>query len=59
MGDLMKKRQVRRRDHIAKDLRTPKYRQRVVPAKTREDEDDRTWRLKGLNDYLGYEPYDD
>jgi hypothetical protein len=47
------KRQVSRRDHIAKDLRTPKYRQRVVPDK-KKDERPSIF----LDDIeIGYEPY--
>lgn len=33
------RREVRRRNHIALDLRTPKYRQRVVDKKRRSFED--------------------
>ena len=39
-----KKRLKRRKDHIAKDLRTPKYRPRVVPKRRREDEDEKRFR---------------
>jgi len=47
------KRQVRRRDHIARDLRTPKYRPRVIPDK-KKDERPSIF----LDDYeIGYEPY--
>ena len=38
------KRQKRRKDHIAKDLRTPKYRERAVKAVRQEDEDERRFR---------------
>ena len=44
-----------RQDHIAKDLRTPKYRPRVVRPRKAIDEDDK-WRR--LDDYgIGYDPY--
>lgn len=55
-SDSMKKRQVRRHDHIAKDLRTPKYKPRVVRDVSKED--DRTYRrYRVLDDFLGYDPY--
>lgn len=45
-----KKRQVRRHNHIAKDLRTPKYRERSVPKKLVEDEEERRLRrYRGLD----------
>lgn len=50
------KRQVRRRDHIAKDLRTPKYRQRVVPSKRVEDDEERRFRRYQAFEE-NYEPY--
>jgi hypothetical protein len=40
----------RRKDHIAKDLRTPKYRERSVPKKRLEDEEERRWRRYHLID---------
>lgn len=53
MDNTKMKRQVRRRDHIAKDLRTPKYRQRVVPDKKKDERPDIF-----LDDIdIGYEPY--
>ena len=48
------RRLLRRKNHIAKDLRiTPKYRQRVVPDNLREDEDERRFRR-----YRDYDPTD-
>jgi hypothetical protein len=46
------KREQRRRNHIARDLLTPKYRQRVVPDRKRIDNDDGTF-------YLDERYYDD
>lgn len=34
------KREQRRRNHVARDLATPKYHQRVVPDKRRTDNED-------------------
>lgn len=48
MGDPLKKRAQRRRNHIAKDLMQPKFRQRVVDPKRREDEDERKIRRYGF-----------
>lgn len=56
MSDPLKRRQQRRHDHLAKDLRTPKYRERAVPAKSSEDEDERRFRRYHLLDWD--EPYD-
>lgn len=39
------KREQRRRNHIARDLATPKYRQRIVPDKKRIDNEDGTFYL--------------
>lgn len=51
------KRQKRRKDHIAKDLRTPKYRERAVKVVRQEDEDERRWRkFKDLDGYIAYDP---
>lgn len=36
--ELKKRREIRRRNHIAYDLGSPKYRQRVVPSKRRMKE---------------------
>jgi len=41
------KRLARRRNHIARDLRTPKYRQRVVEPRMKEDELERIIRRYG------------
>lgn len=46
----------RRKDHIAKDLRTPKYRERAVPPKLQEDEDER--RFRRYHNFDWDEPYD-
>jgi hypothetical protein len=44
-------RAARRRNHIAKDLRTPKYRHQTVEPRRREDEDERRFRkYKELDD---------
>ena len=60
MSDPTMKRQVRRRNHIAKDLRTPKYREKSVPAVKAEDEDERRFRrYKGFDEHFlmeGYHP---
>ena len=37
----------RRKDHIKKDLRTPKYREKSVPRRLVEDEDERRFRRYG------------
>lgn len=39
------KREQRRRNHVARDLLTPKYHQRVVPDKKRIDNEDGTYYL--------------
>ena len=56
------KRQKRRKDHIAKDLRTPKYRERAVPKKRAEDEEERRWRrFHNIEEHFlseGYHPLD-
>lgn len=61
-SDQTKKRQQRRNDHIAKDLRTPKYRERAVPKVRQEDEDERRWRrYHNIDEYFlseGYHPLD-
>jgi len=44
------RRAVRRRNHVARDLRSPKYAPRVVRARTREDEDERRFRRYGLEE---------
>lgn len=41
--DEKEKREVRRRNHIARDLRTPKYGQRVVSNKKRQLKDSWLW----------------
>jgi hypothetical protein len=41
--DPKQRREQRRRNHIARDLRTPKYRQRVVEDH-RESDEERRWR---------------
>lgn len=46
------KRAERRRNHIARDLLTPKYHQRVIPDKRRTDNEDGTF-------YLTERYYDD
>lgn len=52
------KRQQRRKDHIAKDLRTPKYRPRVVKEVSREEEDERRFRrYHNFDEYFGVEGY--
>lgn len=43
--DIKKKREQRRRNHVARDLATSKYRQRVVPDKKRLDNEDGTFFL--------------
>lgn len=53
MDNTKMKRQVRRRDHIARDLRTPKYRPRVIPDK-RKDNPPPIF-LEEIE--IGYEPY--
>ena len=53
----------RRKDHIVKDLRTPKYREKSIPAKLREDEDERRFRrYHTLDDVFlqeGWHPLDE
>lgn len=39
------KREQRRRNHVARDLATPKYRPRVVPDRKRIDNEDGTFYL--------------
>ena len=57
MSDPNKKRQQRRNDHIAKDLRTPKYRERAIPKVRKEDEEDRLYRrFRDLDGYIAYDP---
>lgn len=57
MSDPNKKRQQRRNDHIAKDLRTPKYRERAISRVRPEDEDERRFRrFKDLDGYIVYDP---
>jgi hypothetical protein len=57
-----KRRASRRKDHIAKDLRTPKYRERAVPSKLSEDEQERRFRrFNNFDEYFaqeGWHPYD-
>jgi len=43
------KRKRRRQNHIAKDLRTPKYRQRVIEPRRLEDEEERRIRRYGYD----------
>lgn len=43
------KRLIRRKNHIAKDLWTPKYRARAVPQAKSEDEDERRFRRYGVS----------
>lgn len=43
------KHQKRRRNHVAKDLRTPKYKQRKIDPKRSEDEAER--RFRRYNDF--------
>jgi hypothetical protein len=47
-----KRRASRRKDHIAKDLRTPKYRERSIPKKLSEDEEDKRFRRYHILDDL-------
>lgn len=35
-----KRRENRRRNHLVKDLRTPKYKQQIIPKKRIEDNDE-------------------
>lgn len=42
------KRLLRRKDHIKKDLMTPKYKARAVPPARAEDEDERRFRRYGV-----------
>lgn len=37
------KREQRRRNHVARDLMTPKYHQRIIPSRKRTDNDDGTY----------------
>jgi hypothetical protein len=46
------KREQRRRNHVARDLATPKYHQRIIPDRKRIDNDDGTF-------YLDERYYDD
>ena len=39
------KREQRRRNHVARDLLTPKYRQRIVPDRKRIDNEDGSYYL--------------
>ena len=48
----------RRKDHIAKDLRTPKYRERAVDPKRLEDQEEKRFRrFQNFDDYLNNEPW--
>jgi len=42
------KHRLRRRNHIAKDLRTPKFKQTVVEPRSKEDEEERRLRRYGI-----------
>lgn len=50
------KRKMRMHNHIARDLRTPKYKQRRVGRKTRPD-DYANWNQKDWLDFLTEEGY--
>lgn len=56
------KRSRRRKDHIAKDLRSPKYRERAVDPKRLEDEQEQRFRrFHNFDEYFDTEwhPYRD
>lgn len=48
MDEEKERHRTRRINHIAKDLRTPKYKQQVIPPRLREDEDERRIRRYGI-----------
>lgn len=52
------KRAIRRRNHIAKDLMSPKYKPKRIERQRREEEDERNYRRYGLATH-GYDPLDD